>query len=230
MGHIIRKLHIGCGTITPSGWINLDGSWNAWLAAHTLLKNIAGFFHVVNKDKLAIKWGKDVFVHDVRKGLPFPDDYMDAIYASHFLEHLYLKEAESFLKECYRILSPGGIIRLVVPDLKSVVMKYLEEKKMEISLESDNTSAGDRLCMRLAMRPMAPSEGNIVYHFYTLLKDFHSHKWAYDKESLVRHLHEAGVKNVLQKQFLDSLIPGINEVEREDRFINGAGICVEGNK
>jgi ubiquinone/menaquinone biosynthesis C-methylase UbiE len=190
-----------------------------------------GFFHVINKDKLAIKWSKDVIVHDVRKRLPFPDDYFNAIYASHFLEHLYLKEAKEFLNECYRILAPGGIIRLVVPDLHSIVMEYLEEKASDTSSKNcEETSAADRLCSRLAMRPVAPFKDNILYRFYTAFKDFHSHKWSYDSESLIMHLHAAGFSQIFQKQFLDSLIPDIKEVERENRIMNGAGICVEGTK
>jgi hypothetical protein len=51
----------------------------------------------------------------------------------------------------------------------------------------------------------------------------------YDKESLMRHLLEAGFVDVSEKMFLESKIGGIEEVERKDRFDN-TGICVEGVK
>jgi predicted SAM-dependent methyltransferase len=225
-----RKLHIGCATITPSGWINLDGSWNARLAKYPFLRRVLGFFCLIPSDKLTIQWSKDVLVHDVRKGLPFEDNFLTVVYASHLLEHLYLEEAKSLLRECLRTLKPGGVIRLVVPDLYSIVLKYMNELQLELrSRDNGKLSPADKLCQRLGMRPQVPPRGNLFYRFYATVKDFHSHKWMYDKESLMRHLLEAGFVDVSEKMFLESKIGGIEEVERKDRFDN-AGICVEGVK
>ena len=51
---------------------------------------------------------------------------VDAIYASHMLEHLDRAEARSFLAECRRVLKPGGILRLAVPDLRNAAYQYLQ--------------------------------------------------------------------------------------------------------
>ena len=225
-----RKLHIGCATITPPGWINVDGSWNAWLAKHSVLRWVIGFFHLIPSEKLAIQWSKDILSHDVVKGLPFPSDYLNAIYASHLLEHLYQEEAKSLLRECLRTLKPGGVIRLVVPDLYSIVLKYMNERQPELQFRGNGKlSPADKLCQGLGMRGQVPPRGNLLYRFYTTVKDFHSHKWMYDKESLMRHLLDAGFVDVSEKMFLESGIAGIEEVERKDRFDN-TGICVEGVK
>jgi len=64
--------------------------------------------------------------HDLRHGIPYQADSADAVYASHVLEHLEHHDAPGFLKEIHRVLKPGGVIRLVVPDLEYATRKYLE--------------------------------------------------------------------------------------------------------
>ena len=60
-------------------------------------------------------------IHDLTKfPYPFKDESVDAIYASHFVEHLDGTERMKFFNECYRILKPGGIMRLLHPYYKSV--------------------------------------------------------------------------------------------------------------
>ncbi len=62
---------------------------------------------------------------DAGKGLPFRDGEVDACYASHVLEHLTQEQARTFLRESYRVLRAGGIIRLAVPDLEGIAREYL---------------------------------------------------------------------------------------------------------
>jgi len=63
---------------------------------------------------------------------------------------------------------------------------------------------------------------------YRALKDFLSHKWMYDRESLMALLKDAGFEGVSEKGFLDSAIPVMADVERKDRF--DTSVCVEGFK
>lgn len=58
--------------------------------------------------------------------LPFEDGKFSHIYSEHFLEHLFLDESIELLKECYRVLSPGGFVRIVVPDadLREIPEKF----------------------------------------------------------------------------------------------------------
>lgn len=58
-------------------------------------------------------------------GLPFESDSFDVVYSSHFLEHLNVEQAEFILREAYRVLKKGGIIRIVVPDLENICKEYI---------------------------------------------------------------------------------------------------------
>ena len=91
-------VNIGCGSIFHPSWTNID----------------------VNPfDPSVRRW-------NVRRGLPFRDGEADACYASHVLEHLTSAVAGQLLAECHRVLRPGGIIRLVVPDLEIIARHYLD--------------------------------------------------------------------------------------------------------
>lgn len=94
----LRCLNLGCGSRYVPGWTNVD------MAAS----------------------GPGVLVHDLRTPLPFPDDSFDLAYHSHVLEHFSRADGENLLRECVRVLRPGGILRVVVPDLEQIARRYLE--------------------------------------------------------------------------------------------------------
>jgi predicted SAM-dependent methyltransferase len=64
---------------------------------------------------------------DLRRPLPFPDESTDFCFSEHFLEHLYPDEGIAHLREVARILKPGGVYRIVVPDVVKFFQKYLEQ-------------------------------------------------------------------------------------------------------
>ena len=108
----MRLVNIGCGEAKAQGWINLDID----------------------------PAGADVLGHDVSQGLPFEDSSCDAAYCSHLLEHLPKEAAPAFLAECLRVLRPGGVLRLAVPDLEAIVRLYLD--RLEKALAGD-AAAGE---------------------------------------------------------------------------------------
>jgi hypothetical protein len=138
-------------------------------------------------------------------------------------------EAQQLLAECRRVTKPGGVVRIVVPDLRSMVVDYLHGGNDNNGRSPGKISA-DLLNDKLGFRKPAPPGGNAVFKFYAIWKDFHSHKWMYDCVSLIRYLELAGLEEVSEKSFLQSEIPGIEEVESADRVVDGVGICVEGRK
>lgn len=94
----MRLLNFGCGLAVHPDWVNIDSS-----------PVLPG-----------------VIQHDLRRGLPFPDDGFDAVYGSHMLEHLDPEAGAKLLRECHRALKPQGIARIVVPDLEAIAKLYLE--------------------------------------------------------------------------------------------------------
>jgi len=64
---------------------------------------------------------------DARKGLPYSEQTVDGIYSEHFFEHLTQAEGLGFLRECRRILKPGGVVRIAMPDLDEVVSRYVSK-------------------------------------------------------------------------------------------------------
>jgi predicted SAM-dependent methyltransferase len=147
------RLHVGCGQNHFPGWVHLD--INSALA------------HV---DAL---WNAE-------DPLPCEEESVDFIYSEHFLEHLSVEEGVGFLRDCYRVLRPGGVLRTAMPSLTESVRQYYEND--------------------WANKPWMEKYGytwiktraemiNIAFRHW-------GHQWLYDEEELLRRLQEAGFKNL----------------------------------
>ncbi|MDB3931538.1 methyltransferase domain-containing protein [Candidatus Pelagibacter sp.] len=67
---------------------------------------------------------KKIYFLDLRYPLPFKENSFEGVFTEHTIEHLYVSEVNSLIKEIYRILKPGAIFRIIVPDLKKYVQFY----------------------------------------------------------------------------------------------------------
>lgn len=103
-------INLACGgkLCQEAGWINADHSPSA----------------------------KDVLKVHLLKPLPFRDNRFDVVYHSQFIEHLPKDKAFDFMTECYRILKPNGVLRVVTPDLQNQAVEYL--RKLQVVLHSPN--------------------------------------------------------------------------------------------
>lgn len=73
---------------------------------------------------------RDVNVHqvvDFSRPLPIPDETMDGVFSEHVQEHFTLEEGIALLKECHRVLVPGGWLRLIMPDAELVLRTYFDD-------------------------------------------------------------------------------------------------------
>jgi predicted SAM-dependent methyltransferase len=217
----LEKLHLGCGLNTPGGWLNVDGSWNARFAKHPFLKKILGFFKLVPESVLSVPWSREIFLHNLRKPLPFSDNSFSAVYASHLLEHFYLNEAQNLLKECHRVLKPGGILRIMVPDLEERIKNYSASKK---SYGESKVKAGDAFMESINVHPRNFRSRGLVYRLYDNATSFHNHKWMYDADSLVFYMKEAGFFDAGRRGLFDSEMEDIKKIELN------TGLCAEGTK
>ena len=212
----------------PAEWVNVDGSFNAWLAQHRLMKRMIGALRLAPRKQLEIPWPTNITIANLRKRLPFGNASFDAVYSSHTVEHLHRNEALALLREGFRVLKPGGICRTLVPDLGALIKEYRGEMVAEGYSLGEKEDAARRLMQKMLMRPESSRKG--LYALFHATTDFHSHKWLYDGPSLVRLMTEAGFVNCRERGFRESEIPHIDKVEAEGRVLNGAGVVVEGRK
>lgn len=117
-------LNLACGGQAHPDWTNVDYfpprvRYNVALAGPLLRALEEG------RASYRAASGATVRIADLRKGIPFPDASFDVVYHSNFLEHLERPAAQRFLAECRRVLRPGGIMRVVVPDLEEKARAYL---------------------------------------------------------------------------------------------------------
>ncbi|HXX13945.1 MAG TPA: methyltransferase domain-containing protein [Candidatus Eremiobacteraceae bacterium] len=97
------RLNLGCGLLAHPDWVNVDGSWNARLAKYPLLRKTLSLLHILPAGKAGMPWSRNLFIHDIRKPLPFPDCSADVVYASHVLEHLYREQGEKLIREALHL-------------------------------------------------------------------------------------------------------------------------------
>lgn len=214
-------VHAGCGPIAPEGWLNLDASWNVLAARvwglHPALKSLG----LINASSAAKPYPSNIHYCDVTKGLPLKDGKAAVVYSSHMLEHLTRSQAHAFLSEAHRVLTPGGIIRLVVPDLEILARRYLEDKQAHTN--GDAAMPANQF-MTMLNTSVDTDSRNLILRAYHAVNNVHSHKWMYDAESLRQLFAQAGFVQAAQKGYLDSEIDRIAEVERRERFVHGIAI------
>lgn len=144
------KINMGCGWRNfGPDWVHIDG----------------GNYHHLDS-------------HDITK-LPYDNNTVDLVYASHVLEYFDREEVINVLREWYRVLKEGGILRIAVPDFYSMVKLYFNEGyKLEEFL--------------------GPLYGKMVMGDTKIY-----HKTTYDRESLTSILTELGLNNIKEYNWRD---------------------------
>ena len=92
-------VNVGCGSRYHPSWLNYDLHSSA----------------------------PEVIACDLTKGIPLQSSVADAVYSAAVLEHIRPVDVPSFLAECFRVLKPGGFLRIAVPDFEQQVRVYLAE-------------------------------------------------------------------------------------------------------
>lgn len=131
----VKKINLGCGLTVAHGWLNIDGSLNAFISLLPtyiikLIYNFSGARNYLDEEQYARILKNHMFMYfNISKNLPFKESSIDYIYTSHFLEHVTELEGDRILDDMYRILKIGGKIRIVVPDLEYAISTYKTNKK-----------------------------------------------------------------------------------------------------
>ena len=90
-----------------------------------------------------VSTGKGVLAHNLLDGVPFADASFDVVYHSHVLEHMTKRDGEAFLRECFRVLKPGGVLRVAVPDLEQIARNYLRLLEAGLGDPADSVTRCD---------------------------------------------------------------------------------------
>lgn len=142
---------------------------------------------------------------DITQRLPYRDGSVDFIFAEHVLEHVDYYKAVNFLRECHRILKPGGMIRLSVPSIENL---------SKVDPQSD---VGKRYVDFVHSRGWAPSK-DLRGAMHALLYQ-HGHQAPWTQSLLMATLFFVGFKDTRVMLPGVSNIPELQGVEGHGRVI-----------
>jgi len=148
-------------------------------------------------------YGCDLY-WDLRDGIPFAPDSVTAIYSSHLFEHLTFTDGQALMRDCYRVLRPGGTFSIVVPDARLYIEGYLGIREIPSEYFGwapayNNTTAID------AVNYVAFMGGE--------------HRYLFDQENLIHRLKLAGFTDAHPREF----DPEIDMAERDYESIYAEG-------
>ena len=80
------------------------------------------------KDWINLDFRKSAYVQycNLRQGIPYPHNTFDLVYSSNIIEHFSYRIGQEFIQHSFRVLKPGGTIRLLTPDLERIAKEYLK--------------------------------------------------------------------------------------------------------
>lgn len=192
-------LQYGCGMDAPKGWVNYDASPTLYYERIPIL----GRLYTKNKTRFPeeVRWG------DIVRGLPHEKESVQGIFCSHVLEHLSLEDCRIALRRSYEYLKPGGIFRMVLPDLWQAVEQYCQDSSPRAAHTfMETTLLGCRSRGGWLRRALQSVFGNS------------KHLWMWDEKAMIDELQQVGFKKIRRAFFGDSQDERFREVEREDRF------------
>jgi hypothetical protein len=203
-GAVATRYHLGCGPNLIPGYVNVDQ------VADVATGRVFADFRGVQ--------GAYFLNYDLSKGIPGRDNSLDVIYHCHFLEHLAFIDGINLLRQARFRLKPGGMMRVVVPDLELWIDNYRRNNTAFFADYRRGALDDNALLYR--------TKGAV---FMGMLHN-HGHKCGYDFETINWLLQEIGFTNIERTGFREGRIPDLLTVEpyREVRAMES--LCVECEK
>ena len=169
------KLHLGCGDLILDGWLNTD----------------------------AYPRRLGVAFCNAAKRFPFPDNAFAYVYTEHMIEHLPQIGGENLVRESFRVLRPGGRLRIATPDLNKI-----------FALKRPNISDVEReyLAWQTAQIPNA-IDGSPCFVINTFVRAW-GHAFIYDFDTLKQILKRNGYTDVQEYAPGESDVPELRNIER----------------
>jgi predicted SAM-dependent methyltransferase len=181
-----KRLQLGTSNNVLEGWLNSD--------------------ILVNHDP--------VIYLDATQRFPFDDNTFDYIMAEHMIEHIEYDMAQVMLRECIRVLRPGGRVRFGTPDLRVLLALYSSEKADAQTYYIDWFTARFMPEVRECKDVFVL---NKVFRFW-------GHCFLYDQETLRLALSSAGFSNIKFYKPGFSEDPNLRNLESHGREIGAEDI------
>jgi predicted SAM-dependent methyltransferase len=169
------KLHLGCGSIFFEEWLHVDYS----------------------NHPQAIR-------HDLRRGVPLPNQSCSFIYQEHLLEHFDVGSGLFLLKECHRVLANNAVMRIAMPSLVDVIKAYENDWRDQDWLKLPEYRSIETRAEMI----------NICFRAW-------GHEYLYDQEELYRRLKQVGFNEMRAVLWGESVYPELcgRETRRDSKLI-----------
>ena len=168
------KLQLGSGRTLMKGWLNTD-----FFAKHP-----------------------DFIYVNVTHAFPLPSNVFERVYSEHMIEHITKAHAEVMLAESFRVLKPGGRIRLETPDLEKISNLYAARN------EPDAQKYFEWHHMHFGDSGYPPT---ICFAINSAMRSFR-HLFLYDGEMLRLMLEKAGFRDFKQYSWNESDDPEFQNI------------------
>lgn len=178
----VPKLHIGSGMYTLPGWLNAD---------------------------IAPQNDAICFL-DATKRFPFTDSTFAYIFSEHMMEHIPYLSGRHMLVECFRVLKPGGRIRISTPDLNFLFQLFQTEHS---TLQAEYLAWSINKYWSLPERHPALVINNFFYSW--------GHRFIYDEATLRQSMEIAGFQDIRRVEIGKSNVTALCGLENENRFPSG---------
>ncbi len=196
----MRHSHLAIGLAKATRGLIRDTRTLLWLAgrkreiAHYLRTHEVKNLQLATSNNLLPGWlntdiflnHRDVLYLDATKRFPFEDRCLDYVFSEHMIEHLEYQSAQFMLRECFRVLKPGGRVRIATPDLGILLALYGHEKA---DVQSNYI---DWAVTRFLPNVSTCEEVFVINNFFRSW----GHQFLYDKETLHHALSAAGFREI----------------------------------
>jgi SAM-dependent methyltransferase len=212
-------INLGCGVKTSERCINVD--WSIYIMLYQNPWLVPLVTPLIGRDRVQRVNGMSgtTICHDLKKGIPFPDNSADAVYHSHLMEHIDRDVIPVFQKEIFRVLKPGGIQRICVPSLETYIAEYnkslaSDDLTRDASVRHDARVANilEQSVRKASSATWGRRKGLRLWLENRLIGDARArgetHQWMWDRLNARAVLMDAGFVDITLRSWNESGIEG----------------------